>query len=221
MGLKSAWSYSSLTAFETCPYRYLKTKVEKAVVEPQGEAQRWGDYVHKAFEVRVNDATPLPETLGNYEGMLSAILARPGVKVGEQELAITSSYQPTGWWDKDAWCRGIVDFTLVNGPKAISLDWKTGNRKTDSTQLTLFAGLVFAHNPKVEQVSTGFVWLKDNKIDKDLFTRTHIPDIWGGFIPRVRRLELAFEKNKWPKRPSGLCRSWCPVGKALCEYCGT
>lgn len=220
MGLSSAWSYSSLTAFETCPYRYYVTRVTKQVVEPEGEAQKWGNYVHKAFEDRVNESKPLPDALAPYEGMVSALLSRPGTAVGEQQLAVTAGYEPTGWWDKDAWARCIIDLTLVNGKKAAVLDWKTGKRKPDSTQLMMSAGVIFSHYPEVERVATSFVWLKDDAIDRDLFTRTQVPEIWGSFIPRVRRLEIAFEKEKWPKKPSGLCRAWCPVGKTLCEHCG-
>lgn len=221
MEMKSAWSYSSLTAFETCPHRYKLTRITKEVVEPEGEAQRWGNYVHKAFEDRVNEGTPLPETLSLHEGMIDKLLSAPGTTLGEQELAVTAAYKPTGWWDKDAWCRGIVDLVKINGSKAVALDWKTGKRKFDSTQMKLFAALVFSHHPEVEQISTGFVWMKNSAIDKELFTREQIPDIWKEFIPRVRRLELAFEHERWPKKPSGLCRSWCPVGKGLCEHCGS
>lgn len=218
--MKSAWSHSSLTAFETCPHRYFLTRVSKQVTEPEGEAQRWGNYVHKALEDRINDATPLPESLTPYEGMVANILAKPGEAKGEQELAVTAAYAPTGWWDKDGWARGIIDLTIINGKRAVALDWKTGNRKTGSTQLMLTAGLIFSHYPDVEQVKTGFVWLKESKVDREVFTRNQVPVIWGEFIPRVRRLEIAFDKDKWPKKPSGLCRAWCPVGKALCEYCG-
>ena len=40
-----AWSYSALGAFETCPHRYMVTRVTKAITEPQTEATLWGNRV--------------------------------------------------------------------------------------------------------------------------------------------------------------------------------
>jgi hypothetical protein len=109
---------------------------------------------------------------------------------------------------------------VLNGNKALLLDWKTGKRKFDSSQLKLFAGLAFAHYPQVEIVFTGFVWLKEGKIDKDTFTREDVPAIWQEFVPRVRRLERAYEEDKFPPKPSGLCSKWCPVPNRLCKFSG-
>ncbi len=73
-----------------------------------------------------------------------------------------------------------------------------------------------AHFPEVEEVETGFVWLKDKKIDKERFTREDIPKIWQEFLPRVIKLESAYERDSWPCKPSGLCKGWCPV--KTCDY---
>ena len=51
MELKHPWSYSALTSYETCPKRYQLTRVTKQVTEPQTEATRWGNEVHKALEL--------------------------------------------------------------------------------------------------------------------------------------------------------------------------
>ena len=62
-----AWSYSMLTAFETCPHQFYRVRVLKDVVEEQGEAALWGDRVHKALENRVRDQEPLPEWAAQWE----------------------------------------------------------------------------------------------------------------------------------------------------------
>ena len=51
---KFAWSYSSLRAFETCPWRYYLTRVSKEVIEPETEVLKWGNEVHKVFDEYVN-----------------------------------------------------------------------------------------------------------------------------------------------------------------------
>jgi hypothetical protein len=70
---------------------------------------------------------------------------------------------------------------------------------------------MFIQYPEVQVVNTGFIWLQDKKMDKEVFMREQTYDIWGAFLPRVRRLEEAHEKNHWPEKPSGLCRGWCGV----------
>lgn len=217
-----AWSYSSLTAFETCPKRYYHTKVLKDVADPPGEAAMWGSAVHKHLEDRVRDGTSLPVSISHYEGLVAPIIQKEGTKLIEQQFAITKGFQPTDWVAADTWCRGIVDVGVLSPSqdRAVLLDWKTGKRKTDNDQLMLFAGLAFAHYPNLRMVSTGFVWLKENKVDKQRFKREDTTGIWNYFAPRIVRFEAAYEKASFPPRPSGLCRKHCPLHKYQCEFSG-
>ena len=214
------WSYSSLTSFETCAKRYFHLKVAKDVVDTPHESATWGSTVHKHLEDRVKLGTSLPESLQGYERLVAPIISRQGTKLVEQQFAITADLSPTTWMGSDTWCRGIVDVGVLSGSSAVLLDWKTGRRKPDSDQLKLFAGLAFAHYPEVNTVHTGFVWLKERAIDKQKFTREDVPVIWQTFVPRVRRLERAYEQLNFPPKPSGLCSRWCPVPKSLCEFSG-
>jgi hypothetical protein len=216
---KPAWSYSALTAFETCPRRYHLTRVAKTVPDPPGEAALWGTEVHKHLELRAKDSTPLPETLKYLEPMMAKILDKPHDELYvEKQYCLNADMQPVAWFAKDAWCRGVVDLGLRKGKKVLVLDHKTGKRKPDSDQLQLFAALVMTEDKAIDAVTTGFLWLKDRKIDREQFTRDDIPTIWQNFIPRVRRLESAFEKDRWEAKPSGLCKNWCPC--TTCEFCG-
>lgn len=215
-----AHSYTSITSFETCPRRHYILRVAKEVVEPPTEALTWGNTVHKALEIRLRDGTQLPTKLSKYEQYAAKLEAKPGTLMVEEEIALDRDFQRVGWWDKAAWLRGKLDVAIVNGKKAGIFDWKTGGRKPDNDQLSLFAGMTFAVMPEVENVTTGFIWLKDGKIDTQVFTREHKHFIWQEFLPRIERVERAHAENKWPAKPSGLCRAWCPVGRSRCEYCG-
>ena len=55
------WSYSGLTAFESCPRKYFHLKVERSVVEPSSEHATHGVAVHQALEYAVAGTAPLPE----------------------------------------------------------------------------------------------------------------------------------------------------------------
>jgi hypothetical protein len=192
----------------------------KVVQEPQSAAMLYGNRVHKALELAVKGDARLPKEFEHYQNIVTRIQNAPGRKFTEHKFGITSSFKPTTFFAKDVWFRGVIDLNILGQKKAITLDYKTGKPKTDGDQLKLFAVTTFAHHPYLEAVKTGYLWLANDKLDKDEFTREDVPVIWQEFIPRVRRMELALEEDKWPPRPSGLCREWCPVGRKHCEFCG-
>lgn len=218
-----AWSYSSLTAFETCPKRYYLTKISKQVHEPQTEAMKWGNEVHKALEHRLVKGTPLPESMAVFNTVAQTVVDRAkGKKIeAESKMALTSSFKGTTWFAKDVWVRGITDFTISKDTTVFIGDWKTGKPTPESAQLKLTAAMTMHLKPYVTKVINAFVWLKTGGITHETFTREDIPAIWQEFNPRVARLEHAMAEDKFPAKPSGLCRAWCPVGKSLCEHCGT
>jgi hypothetical protein len=227
-----AWSYSALTSFETCPRKHHETRVTKTYTEPEGAQLLIGIAAHKVLELRAAAGTPIPKTLqvtdaqGNtlqsatagWPEMMDKLLARPGDVHAERQIALDDRLCETGWLDKNVWVRGVIDLALVDGEKALAIDYKTGRRKPDSDQLMLFAALMFHVWPKLEKVVTGFLWLKTQQIDKETYTRSDLSRIWDTFIPRVNRYQDAFVANTWPPRPSGLCKAWCPV--QTCEYNG-
>ena len=220
MELKNAWSYSALTAFETCPRRFQLTRVTKQVREPQTEATIWGNKVHKALEDFAKSGKPLSPDLKKYEKYVKKIQSYEGKRVVEERVALDRNFRPTTWMAKDVWVRGIIDIGVVGSEKAYLLDWKTGKRRPDSNQLKLFAALAFAMYPWIDKVVTGFIWLKSGEFDKEVFTRDHLPHLWNEFLPRLSRVAIAYDQDKWTPKPSGLCKNWCPVGRQHCEFCG-
>lgn len=219
------WSYSGLTSFETCARRHWHIKVAKDVVEDKHQATLWGTEVHSILEARAGEKTALPPELASYEPLVSMLESVPGELVVEKQLAVTSDFRPTYWESDDAWCRGIIDIGVVSGTTAVLLDWKTGKRKPDSDQLKLFAAMTFAHYPTVQECRTAFVWLKEGKVDKDVFRREDAPSIWAEFMPRVARFERAYSSSKFAPKPSGLCSpnprtgyKGCSVPMHLCPH---
>lgn len=217
---KVSWSYSALNAFETCPWRYYLTKVAKQVKDEMGPEAGWGVKAHDALAKRVESGTPLPPEFAGYEPIAASVAGRKGMYLVEQKLALDDKFQPVSWRSSDAWLRSIIDLAILNGPTGAMFDWKTGKRKPDGDQLALFSAVGFAHYPQLQSVSTAFLWLQDKTVERKTFERDKLHETWQHFLPRVRRIEIAVEKNEWPKRPSGLCKKYCPVGKGLCEFWG-
>ena len=213
------WSYSSLTNFETCARQYKLLKIDKVVPFKETEAIRHGNEVHKALELRLKDKAPLPEKFMQYEP-IAAKLDKPGVFV-EQELALTRNLVPCGWWDKTCWTRCKIDVGVKNGDAVLLGDYKTGKVKPESSQLELFAAMKMSEDKTINRAKTMFIWLQHGKTTVQDIHRDDVPTIWGNFMARVNRLDNAFQRDKWPAKPSGLCREWCPVGKKHCEFCGS
>lgn len=215
-----AWSYTALTGFETCARRHYILRVAKLVTEPEGEALKWGNEVHKAIENRIMQGTILPKNMQNFTGIVDKLLNTDAQVIAEQQLAVNKDLEPVEWFAKDVWCRGVIDAAVFKDGTAVLIDWKTGKMKPEMEQLKLFAALAFAHYPEIHKVKTVFAWLKDNKVTAEVFTRSQEADIWNEFSARVARFDNAFTSGKWPAKPSGLCKRWCPVGKQHCEFCG-
>lgn len=219
-GSVTPWSYSSLSAYETCPRRFYLTRISKQVSEPQTDATRHGNEVHKALEQYVGGVMSLPEKYSAYKPVADKLRASPGKKLLEYKFGITQTLQPTTFFGKDVWCRGVLDVCLVGDKSAVILDYKTGARKVDGDQLRLFAGAALSLFPHVRSVKTGYIWLKSEQMDTEVFEQTQKAEIFQDFAARVHRMEMSEKNDSWPAKPSGLCRNWCPVGNSLCEHCG-
>lgn len=207
------WTYSQLDAFETCPRKFYHTKVKRDVVEPPSVHAEWGTRVHTALENYFVSGEPLPDGMTQWKSLLDKLAALPGEKHTEYKYALNRNFEPTDW--KQSWTRGVADLVVIYKDKAAVLDYKTGKRKP-AEQLDLYAAYVFAHHPSIEQVTTGFVWLKDKRIDWKPIHKNDLSTVWQSFLPRVARLESAYERDRWPARTSGLCNGWCPV--VSCEF---
>jgi len=212
-------SYSSIKLFENCPLRYYEQRVTKSVVDEGGEASIHGDRVHKALEHKIKGQADLPQDMEAYEPIVNAVtsLVGNGQLEAEQELTVSRSMAITGWWEPDAWLRSKIDVLIIkDDTDALIFDWKTGKRRVDMFQFTLYAAQVFMHYPQVQRIKATLVWLKDQKLDSETFTRADAPKLWADVLARITRIEQALAHSNWPAKPSGLC-PYCPLFKT-CLY---
>ena len=84
------WSHSALKDFEGCPRRYHEVKVLKNYPFPDTEQIRYGKELHKAAEDYVRDGTPIPEQFAFVKPTIDALLAKPGRRYPELEMALTA-----------------------------------------------------------------------------------------------------------------------------------
>jgi PD-(D/E)XK nuclease superfamily len=215
-------SHSGLSKFETCPRQYYLTKVAKTVVEPATVHTDWGNVVHKAIEDRLVLGTPLPEGMTWYEPVVQKILAKQGTGrvavMAEKKLAIDRDLRETDWDNSRVWVRAIIDVVVAGGKSVFLADWKTGKVKYDHDQLNMCSLIYMAARPEVQKVVSSYIWLAHGKVTTDAMFREDTPNAWEKLIRRIAKLEEAYETGVWLPKTSGLCRGWCPVGKANCPH---
>jgi hypothetical protein len=204
----------------TCGRQYEEIKVLHNFQDQKNEASIWGDAVHQAFEKNLGEGAPLPANMVQYDEYLEQFRGRPGILLVEQKYAINKLLQPTDFFAKDCWGRGIVDVLQIDASVAHVDDHKTGkNRKKDMQQLIIFALLVFYHHPQVDTVHCTFHWTQLGAKDTETFYRHQINALWETLIPKLDRYARAFHTGTFQPNPSGLCKGYCAV--KTCEYWGS
>lgn len=213
-------SFSAVNMFENCPQRYYRQRVLADVVDPGGQAADYGTYVHKKLENRLQYGYELPKDLKDCEAFcvaLDDLKKKHYMRIhAECELAVDEKLHHIGFDSDKAWIRGILDVFMYNDHLAYVFDWKTGKRRPGSWQLKLCAALVFRNYPEIQKVSTGYIWLKDKRVDREVYTRDQEKEIWKEVLTKVKRIEKAVTVDNWPAIPSGLCR-YCPA-RHDCEF---
>ena len=213
-------SFSALKMYENCPRRYMHQRVNKEVQDEGSDASKYGERIHEALELRLRDQSPLTDETRKYESLCTAIEreSKDGELFVEQKMTLNKNLTPTEWFAPDAWFRSVLDVLMIheNQKKAFVLDWKTGKRRPDFTQMEIFALQVFKHYPEVDSVTSALVWLRDYKMDTQVYKREQSNEMWAKIMTRINRIYESLEHDTWPPKPSGLC-PWCPA-KHICDY---
>jgi len=207
------WSHSALKDFEGCAKRYHEVKVLKRYPFTDTKHTIYGKDVHKAIEDYGRDGVPLPPEFMIFQPVVDALLAKPGRKLFEHEMALTKDLRPCDFKSDDRWVRGIADLLIVNDDNLTArvVDWKTGNDKyPDRDQLTLMSLMVFAHFPHIRSVSSALFFIVKGSMVKHKMAREDADAAWWDYRERVAKLEAAHEFGVWNPSQSPLC-GWCPV----------
>ena len=215
---KVTWSHSSLKDYEGCPRRYYEAKVLKKWRLTDTQATIYGKELHEAAEFYIKDGTPLPKQFEFVKDTLDALNAKPGRKLCEYKMGLTSDLRPCDFFDKDVWVRGIADLLIINDDNLTArvVDYKTGNNKyPDREQLKLMALMVFAHFPHIRRVEGALLFVVKEDIAKASFMVGEAEEYWWDYRERVARIEQAHESGVWNPKPTPLC-GWCPCKD--CEF---
>lgn len=220
-------SFSRLSTFESCPAKFDYLYVTKSVKDQDNEFTIYGTRVHEALESfgralatsqstaeAVSALEGADEDIKRHYGIVERIIGLGGTPHFEHQMALRRDKTPCDWFAPDVWIRGIADVLVVRDGVAWCIDWKTGKPKDNPTQLQLFAALVFAHFPDVNEVRTSFIWLNHDDATNAVYQRRMADHLWLALEPRFTRVQETVDLGVYPTKPSGLCR-YCPA-KSIC-----
>ena len=165
------------------------------------------------------ESNPEPTLAKNYQkfkGMVDELIAIPGKKLCELEMALTRDKKPCAFDDENRWVRGIADLVIIDEDYAFVVDYKTGSNKyPDTKQLKLMALMLFEHFPKVNKVKAGLMFLAKDSFITAQYKRADMEKHWGTFNKILTRLDASYEYDNWRPNPTPLC-GWCSV--KTCEF---
>jgi CRISPR/Cas system-associated exonuclease Cas4 (RecB family) len=210
------WSYSALKEYENCPKKYYEIRVAQNYTVIPSEKMIYGTEVHKALEDYVKDGKELALNYLRFKGVADELIAIPGEKYAEHEMALGKDKSPCAFDDPSRWVRGIVDLLIVDNDYAFIVDYKTGsNRYPDPKQLRLMSLMTFAHFPQVNKIKAGLLFVMHNTFITEEYKREDIESSWGKFTVSLARLDNSYETNTWVANSTPLCK-FCPV--KTCEF---
>ncbi len=226
------WSYTSLSTFELCPFKYREKYITKTVPPADSEAMRNGREIHETLEVAIKGPAAVA-TIGHRVasigvGNLPPIVARLRGAGARAELAlgVKADWTPCDFFDPDVAGRGKLDVALIDGDTAFILDWKTGkvtNKKyqTDA-EIALHAVLLKAHYPELTRITGTYCYTRDGSFTggkpdgrpdpgpRELADLSNTAAVRWRIGSTVAAIEMALAKDKFTTRKNNLC-PWCEV----------
>lgn len=221
-----SWSWSKLKNYRTCPKRHYEIDLAKNYKEGESEPLKWGNLLHNSMAAYIEKDAIMPTMVSRYRQWpdnVKKLKALPGVEVTvENKMAIAQDFTATAFFDAATWFRAVIDVKIILPPEmktAITIDWKTGGSvNPEFEQLALSSQVIFANYPEIEQVGSIYVWFGHDTQTIKVYRREDMVPMWNELWPMINEMTEAYRTTTYPPKPSGLCKSYCPV--VSCPYHG-
>lgn len=203
-------SFSSMSTWAKCPRRYKAQYVERSVKDIGSEATRKGEIVHKEIEDYLKGIREAPPAIRPPDGFVEALRLLPeGMVQPERPMAVDHDLKPCDFWSRGALLRGKLDVVVSLGDVLLAVDWKTGKRRKQDTDLQakVYSVLLRSAYPDRE-VHIVFDYLNNGR-DPVIEAK---PEDTNAVLSVIVAIE---EDKSYPPVPTPLC-AWCPV--TTCEF---
>ena len=199
-----SWSFSALSNYEQCAWKYYLERFEKIEQEP-GFALVNGVQIHnKAEQYLLKNITGVPPELNKFKVEMENLLKHEAL--AEEEIVLDRHWMAVkgdnAWSSSDAWIRAKVDARVGD----FVVDFKTGRAYDKySEQADLYATLLSQKYLDIGDITVEFWYLKSGQVQTYEFAASE----------QQLRLEL------WDSRASKLMqeKEWKPKRNEYCKFC--
>ena len=222
----TAWSFSRFNDWKRCAkLAYFKHVLR--MQEPGNAAMERGGAIGELaekFAAPGGKRMKTPPELQTFEVEFRDLQKRK--VLSEEEWAYTSAWEPTGWFDKDAWCRVKVDAYHVmqhktHGLLGTVIDYKTGKvRDYHLEQLSLYALAALLRYPELKAVEVQ-LWYLDQGVQlpeaPKVYPASDLPKLKAEWEKATAPM---LRDTRFQEKPSKAC-TWCHFRKANggpCKY---
>jgi len=227
MSTPIALSFSRLSDYEACPKKFESKYVNKTYPDDSSNpAFVKGNAIHKQLEDYVaflRGEGPEP-TMGQFTEHVVPLLKRlyksgNGQMFPEKQLAVDYDWKECTWFSKPdvVKYRAIIDCLIFpNSEELLIIDWKSGKVRPyedgPTTQLKLTAAMLFSLYPKLERITSSYIFVEHRETVMVKFVREQLDGLKEAFNDAHTVVnqdgEFAFKKNKY-------C-NWCLIPKGQC-----
>lgn len=226
-----ALSFSRLSDYEACPLKFKQKYIDKSYPDDSGNpAFAKGNALHKQMEdytvwLTSDRSEPAPKMTTTTQAavpMLEGLYkASNGNIFPEKQLAVDQEWIACTWFDKPdvVKYRAIIDcLVFLSETELLLIDWKSGKVRPyedgPTSQLKLTAVVLFSLYPKIEKITSSYMFLEHKKTVKVDFYREELEEMRDNFDKAHEEVNLAtdfpFKKNRY----CNWCLSTdCPVKK--------
>lgn len=190
-----ALSYSRLSDFTTCPYKFKSKYLDKTYPDESGNvAFEKGKIVHKQLEQYVlhkKNPKGEPPVLGiiakNAKSMLDSLCSDPTTVFPELQIAVDMNWEECTWFAPAhvVKYRAIVDLLRFNGDTLYIIDYKTGKfadySDSPTSQLRLTATIFFSLYPGINKIVSAYLYVEHKQTVQVVFLRDELEKMKSDF----------------------------------------
>jgi len=222
-----ALSHSKVNTFDLCPRQYKLQYIDKAFpfdgdnpyfIKGQKLHKQLEDYVIAKLSGDDKNLPKLSAAARNATGIIDNLMAKFPDAYPEQKLCVDKAYKKCAWFDNSkAYWRAIIDFLVMSETEAVVIDWKSGKvRNYDGWggQLHLTAFLLFMLKPKLEVITSAYLYIEHKQTVPVKLTRDDLPKLKAYF--EAKYIEVNSDTEFEPKR-NQYC-NYCQATPTQCKY---